>query len=204
MFAPIKDFMHFNEVKTSFEHFPEICNFVAATANGEEVMALLGPELAAEIEACEFKVCAMLSGDMNNMGFAVFHEETMEAAILMYLNGLTTEDLPAMLKHELVHCKQYESGRLRIVGNQIYWEGKPHKSYSLPSWEPINDEGRRQYLYEHMRYSSQPWEMEANADVWELVYGKIPMLEVTSWAANATPDEVEDFVVNGGHPWKKK
>lgn len=202
MFVSIDKMMGFEQVSKSFEMFPEISNTVAMTANNDVVCDLLGPNLCHEIEQSNIKVCAMMSGDVTNMGFALHDPITGDVGVLMYLNGMSTYELSSMLKHELVHCKQFQEGRLLIDGSDVYWNGKLHPTYPLPTYAPISTEGKRMYFVDIMKYNSQPWELEANRDVWSEIFGDAWDMDiVTSWARDVSPEDAEAFIISGGKPW---
>ena len=65
--------------------------------------------------------------------------------------------------HELVHCRQYQTGRLQWNEFGDVWEGKPYKpTRKFRSW----------YSY----YYNQPWEVEARS-MEKPVYAVLKLLE---------------------------
>ena len=52
------------------------------------------------------------------------------------------------LAHEMVHCRQYQTGKLKFDGEDDIWEGKVYKP-------------QRKFRSSYSAYRNQPWEKEA-------------------------------------------
>ena len=62
---------------------------------------------------------------------------------LIYINDVDRTTAMKSLAHELIHLKQYDSGRLRVIGSGVViWEGNEVNVLDIP-------------------YNDRPWEKEA-------------------------------------------
>lgn len=62
---------------------------------------------------------------------------------IIYINEMSRTTSTKIISHELIHLEQYDSNRLRVIGNGVViWEGKEIDVLSIP-------------------YNDRPWEREA-------------------------------------------
>jgi predicted metallopeptidase len=62
---------------------------------------------------------------------------------IIYINKMSRTTSTKIISHELIHLEQYDSGRLRVIGNGVViWEGKEINVLDIP-------------------YNDRPWEREA-------------------------------------------
>jgi predicted metallopeptidase len=62
---------------------------------------------------------------------------------IIYTNEMSRTTSTKIISHELIHLEQYDSGRLRVIGNGVViWEGKEINVLDIP-------------------YNDRPWEVEA-------------------------------------------
>ena len=62
---------------------------------------------------------------------------------IIYINEMSRTTSTKIISHELIHLEQYDSNRLRVVGNGVViWEGKEMNVLDIP-------------------YNDRPWEREA-------------------------------------------
>ena len=167
--------VHFNH----FKDFPHIQQVIADNQTAREAVAALDqldadcvvkqfdPELLEYIESLDVPVAVM--EDNIDLGYAVANGT--ESGVLLYVSParISTRSAICTIKHELVHAKQYTDGRLRIEGGSIYWLGQQYVPVPIPMYSPITYKGRLQFILEFLEYYNQPWEAEANADIWDLL-----------------------------------
>jgi predicted metallopeptidase len=62
---------------------------------------------------------------------------------IIYINEMSRATSTKIISHELIHLEQYDSNRLRVIGNGVViWEGKEMNVLDIP-------------------YNDRPWEREA-------------------------------------------
>jgi predicted metallopeptidase len=62
---------------------------------------------------------------------------------IIYINNMSRTTSTKIISHELIHLEQYDSNRLRVIGNGVViWEGKEINVLDIP-------------------YNDRPWEKEA-------------------------------------------